>query len=293
MKVQNGWKILQETVREWSKDKVPQLGAALAYYAIFSIAPLILIAIALAGIVYGEEAARGEIMGQISDNVGPAVAEAIQAILAQGQNPATSGLATLVGLAVLFFGASGVFLQLQDSLNTIWKVEAKPGNGMWGVVRDRLLSFIVVLGTGFLLLASLFASAALETSNRYLAARNLPANALAWQLLSSLVSFVLITILIAFIYRVLPDVRIGWRYVWTGATITTLLLTLGRYLIALYLGRSGTASAFGAAGSLVVILVWVYYSAQILLFGAEFTRIHALNAGAEVEPKTNARWKTP
>lgn len=280
------------TFREWSKDKVPQLGAALAYYTIFSIAPLVLIAIALAGIVFGEEAARGEIMQQISATVGPSVAEAIQAILAQAQDKATSGMATLIGVAVLLFGASGVFIQLQDALNTIWKVEAKPEGGIWSLVRDRLLSFTVVLGTGFLLLVSLVASAALAALSKYFTPADLPGGAFAWQTLNNLLSFALVTVLFAFIYRVLPDVHVGWRHVWTGALIAALLFTVGKYVIGLYLGRSGTASAFGAAGSLVVILVWVYYSAQILLLGAEVTRSHALYQGAQIEPKANARWKT-
>lgn len=283
MNLKSAWGMLRQTYNEWSADKAPRLGAALAYYAIFSIAPLLVISVAVAGLVFGEQAARGEIENQIRDTIGPRAAEVIQDMLHRTYASGGSMTATVIGIALLFFGASGVFVELQESLDTVWKVRPKPDRGFWGVIRDRFLSFVIVLGTGFLLLASLVLSTALAALDRFWSW-----DVYVWQLVNSLVSFGFITVLFALIFKFLPDATVAWRDVWVGAALTALLFTVGKYLIGLYLGQSSTTSAFGAAGSLVVILIWVYYSAQILLFGAEFTRVYALRRGSDVQPTANA-----
>jgi membrane protein len=288
MKLAAAWEMLVETFQQWLADKVPQLGAALAYYAVFSMAPLVLIAIAIASRIFGEQAARGEIVHQIESIIGRPAAQALQDMLKHTHASGDSRLATLVGVGILFFAASGVFVQLQESLNIIWKVRPKSGRGIWGIVRDRFFSFAVVTGTGFLLLVFLIINAALSWIEEHLAPNALTSDTRVWQAVSNLIALVFITLLFALMYRILPDAHIGWRYVWIGAPITAVLFTAGKYLIGLYLGWSSTTSAFGAAGSLVVILVWVYYSSQVLLFGAEFTRVLAQRNGAEIIPKRNA-----
>jgi membrane protein len=266
-----------------------RMGAALAYYSVFSMAPLLLIAIGIAGLVFGEQAARGEMLEQIRDTVGDQAAAAIEGILARAGRGGGSGWATVVGLAVLFFGASGVFVELQDALNTIWKVMPRPGRTAWEMVRERLLSFSIILGTGFLLLVSLVLSAALEALGGVLKpVTALPGGAGIWQALNFALSFGVITLLFAMIYKILPDAEIAWRDVWVGAVSTALLFTAGKYLIGLYLGHSTLTSAFGAAGSVILVLSWVYYSSLILLFGAEFTRVHARHNGSPLRPSRNA-----
>jgi len=280
--------VIKSTVTEWINDKVPQMGAALAYYTVFSIAPFLVIVISVAGLIFGDEAARRAIADEITRTVGPEVAGAIDKLLANAATPQGYTIATVVGVIVLLFGASGVFVQLQDSLNTIWKVVPKPGRGFMGVVRDRILSLAAVLGTGFLLLVSLVFSAALSALTKHLATDSLPGGLQFWQVINDLVSLGFITLLFALIYKVLPDAKIAWRHVWTGAAITAVLFTIGKTLIGFYLGQSSTTSVFGAAGSLVIILVWVYYSAQIVLFGAEFTRVLSMKSGLRILPAENS-----
>jgi membrane protein len=282
------WQLLKQSFNEWYADKAPRLGAALAYYTIFSLAPLLLIAVALASMVFGDKAARGEIVGEIENTMGAPAATAIEEMLKRNYETGGSWPATITGLVLLFFGASGVFIELQDALNTIWKVAPRPGRGWLNMIRDRFVSFTVVLGTGFLLLVSLAVSAGLAALNRFLTPESVPGGTHLWQGLNALVSFGLITLLFAMIYKILPDVTVAWRDVWTGAAFTALLFTVGKHLIGLYLGQSSTASVFGAAGSLAIILVWVYYSSQILLFGAEFTRVYALRRGSHVVPTREA-----
>jgi membrane protein len=282
------WELLKETFGAWSDDKVPRMGAALAYYTVFSIAPLLIIVIGIASTVFGEQAARGELVGQIRQTVGEPAARAIEEMLKQTHNTSGGTLPTVLGFVVLLFGASGVFVELQDALNTIWKVEPKSGQGLLLLCRDRLLSFSVVLGTGFLMLVSLAVSAALAALGKFVTPVSLPGGVYFWQGVNVLVSFVFITVLFGLIFKLLPDTPIRWRDVRVGAVATALLFTAGKYLLGLYLGRSGTTSAFGAAGSLVVILLWVYYSSQILLLGAEFTCIYSRDRTRQVRPVDSA-----
>jgi membrane protein len=291
--LQSFYNVFKTTINDWINDKVQQMGAALAYYTVFSIAPFLVIVISVAGLLFGEQQARQAIAAEVERTVGHDVADAIGKLLDNAATPRGYTIATVVGVAVLLFGASGVFVQLQDSLNTIWKVVPKPGRGTFGVVRDRVLSFAVVLGTGFLLLVSLVFSAGLSALTERLASDSVPGGARFWEALNEVVSFVFITLLFALIYKVLPDAKIRWRHVWAGAAMTAVLFTIGKALIGYYIGRSGTATAFGAAGSLVVILVWVYYSSQIILFGAEFTRVLSTQSGLGVVPTENAMRAPP
>jgi membrane protein len=282
------WSLVKNTFTEWSEDKAPRLGAALAYYTIFSLAPLLIIAVGVAGLVFGEKAARGEIVRQLKQTVGETAASAIEELLKNTQSTGTSSWAAVFGFIILFFGATGLFVQLQDALNTIWKVAPKPGRPLLTLLRDRLFSFLLVLGTASLLLILLLVSAVLSALNRFMSPEMLPGGTYWWQVINGLVSFGFSTLLFAMIFKILPDVRMAWRDVWIGAAVTALLFTAGKYLLGLYLGRSSTTSAFGAAASLVVLLLWIYYSAQILLFGAEFTRAYANQFGSQVRPTENA-----
>ena len=281
------WGLVKAAVSEWTEDKVPRLGAALAFYSVLSLAPLLLIAIAIAGLVFGAEAAQGQLVGQIRSLVGTEGGRAIEAMLANAPKHGAGVVATVVGLATLLYGASGVFGQLQDALNTIWEVEPKPGRGLWGFVRDRFLSFTMVLGTGFLLLVSLVLSTALAAAGKYLGGF-LPDWAPALQALDLAVTFAVITLLFAMIFKYLPDVEIAWGDVWLGGVSTAALFLVGKFAIGLYLGRSGIGSAYGAAGSFVVLLVWINYSAQILFFGAEFTQVYAKRHGSRITPARGA-----
>jgi membrane protein len=282
------FRLLRTTVTEWSEDKAPRLGAALAYYTIFAIAPLLIIAIGIAGLVYGEEAAQGQVAREIQDTLGRPVAEAIQDLIQHTSRSGAGPIATVIGLGTLLFGAAGLFWQLQDALDTVWKVAPRPGRGILGIIRDRSLSFLMVLGIGLLLLASLVVTTALVALSKWVTLPELPGGISLWQALNGIVSVVFITLLFAMIYKVLPDAKIAWGDVWLGSALTAVLFTLGRQLIGWYLGYAGLASAFGAAGSVVVILIWVYYSSQIFLFGAEFTRVYAEFRGSPLEPTSNA-----
>jgi membrane protein len=279
--------LLRETFTEWNEDKASRLAAALAYYTIFSLAPLLIIAIAIAGAVFGEEAARGEIVTQIQGLVGRDGAKFIETAIEGASKPKAGTIASLISIAVLLFGASGLFAQLQDSLNTIWEVQPKPGRGLIGIVRDRFLSFTMVLGVGFLLLVSLILSAALAGLVNFVGSL-LPGIAGLLQFANFVLSFAVTTLLFALIYKVLPDVKIAWSDVWSGAIVTSLLFSIGRFLLGLYLGNSSFGSTYGAAGSVVIILVWVYYAAQILFFGAEFTQVYARRFGSRIVPAKNA-----
>jgi membrane protein len=278
--------LIKETYLRWSDDKVPRLGAALAYYTVFSIVPLLIIVIGIAGLVFGEEAAQTYIMAQVQSLVGPQSAEALEEMLKTANKPSYGYTATGIALVTLLVGASGVFAQLQDALNDIWKVEPKSGRGIVGLIKDRFLSFLAVLGTGFLLLVSLVVSAILSAAGKFVSGW-LPAPEAVLHVVNLVVSFAVITVLFAMMFKFLPDARIEWNDVWIGAALTSLLFTIGKFLISLYLGKADIGSAFGAAGSFVIVLVWVYYSSQLLLFGAEFTAVYADRFGSRILPSTS------
>ncbi|MEB0135962.1 YihY/virulence factor BrkB family protein [Actimicrobium sp. CCC2.4] len=275
MRLRDVGPLLKVTFTSWLDDYAPSMGAALAYYTMFSIAPLLLIVISLAGLVFGADAVRGEIAGQLSGMMGEAGARAIEGLLKSVSRPADNIPATLLGLVLLLIGATTVFGELQDALNRIWRAPPrKVRSGVLNVLRTRLLSFGMILGIGFLLMISLVLSAALSALSRWWG----PLFA-QWETLANLIDITLgvgmSTAVFALIYKLIPRVQIGWHDVLVGAVVTAVMFTLGKYLIGLYIGTSGVSSAFGAAGSLVVVLVWVYYSAQIFLLGAEFTWAYA------------------
>ena len=283
-------RLLAQTAAQWYEDKALELGAALAYYAVFSISPIILLSVAVASTVLGKGAAEGRIEQQIKNSVGPTVADAIQGTLADSYRRGSGTWATIVGIVILVFAAMGFFSQLQSALNRIWKVRPKPGRGYWGTLRDRFLSFVAVLGASLLLLASLLVSATLSALVHSLPHSALSARFHLWQTVTFCGFFVLLTLAMGLVLQGLPDVVIGWRDVWIGATASAAMFILGNYLISLYLRWSGTSAAYGTAGSFVVVLLWAYYSAQILLFGAEFTRVHVRSRGKPVRPTENAEW---
>lgn len=274
-----GWTLLKDIARLWVDDYVPSMGAALAFYTLFSMTPLLLIVVSVAGLAFGEDAARGEIAAQLHLLMDEKSASAVQDMLVSVREPAEGAAegaaATLLGVALLLIGATTVFGELQDALDRIWRVPAKQRASGWlGLLRSRLLSFGMILGIGFLLTVSLVVSALLATLGHW------------WEplfggwywaaaLSNAAIGFLMVTVMFALIYKVMPRARVQWADVWVGAVVTTLLFTLGKFLISLYIGRSGVTSAFGAAGSLVVVLLWVYYSAQIFLLGAEFTWVYA------------------
>jgi membrane protein len=279
--------LLKASAREWSNDKAPRLGASLSYYTIFSLAPVLLLVIAIAGLVVGGEAAEGRIVTELSGLLGADAAKAIQEMLRKSNDRDAGIVATVVGAVTLVVGATGVMIELQDALNVVWKVVTKPGRGLKGILRDRLLSFGIVLCLGFLLLVSLVLSAAVTYLDSVIGSF-IPGCVVVGYVLSYGVSLGIVAVLFAAIFKVLPDVKIAWRDVWIGALVTSALFHLGKLGISLYIGKASVASSFGAAGSLAVLLVWVYYSSQIVLFGAEFTRVFANEYGSRVVPDDNA-----
>jgi membrane protein len=279
--------LLKEAFTDWMEDKALRLSAALAYYSVFSIAPLLVIAIGIAGMVLGEEAVRGQLGDTLKGYVGPVAAEGVQEMVKNAAKPGQGIMATVIGFVTLLIGAGGVFGQLKDALNSIWEVKSMGGAGVTGFIRERLLSFGMVLVIGFLLLASLLATTAIAGLNHFLEARfALPS--FVWTMLNFVVSIGLATTLFALIYKVLPDAKVEWRSVWVGAGLTALLFELGKFGLSYYLGRESTASSFGAAGSIVLLLLWVYYASCILFFGAEFTQVYARAAGHAIAPVEGA-----
>jgi membrane protein len=275
------WPLLTETFSRWLEDRAPRLGAALAYYTVFSLAPLLIIVIAIAGLAFGEAAAEGRIVEQIQGVVGADGARVLQTMIANARRPAAGLRATLIGVAVLLVGASGLVTELQDALNLIWRAPARVGLGLLATIRDRAVSLALVVGIGFLMLVSLASSAGLAAAAKFFADM-LPGTvyvAYGLQALNFTLSIGVMTVLFASIYKFLPDVHVPWRDVWIGAAVTSILFTVGELLVALYLGMSSVGSPYGAAGSIVVLLVWVYYSAQILFLGAEFTQVYASRYG--------------
>jgi membrane protein len=288
MKFKPGRKLFKTIFTKWVNDEPFQSSAALSYYTLFSLAPLLIISIAVAGFVFGREAAQHQIVLTIQGLIGQESAQAIQAMIQNASNtPKTGILSTLFGGIVLLVGAGGVVGQLQTSLNTIWGVAAKSDSGLHDFIRKRFISFAMVLGIGFLLLVSLAVSAFISGFTQFIGGL-FGGTAIIAHLLDILISFAFITLLFAMIYRFLPDARIQWQDVWIGGALTSILFTIGKFLIGLYLGTSGVTSIYGAAGSLITVLLWVYYSALIFLLGAEFTQVYASTYGSGVVPTENA-----
>lgn len=281
------WDLLRETYEEWNQDQAPRLSAALAYYTLFALAPLLVIVTAIAGFVFGQEASSGQLFGQIRGMVGDDGAAAIQSMVASANKPAQGTFAAVTGTFFLLLGAAGLFGELQSTLNTIWGVRAKPQGGILNLIRQRFFSFSMVLGTGFLLLVSLVISSVLAAFSTYL--QNLvPGFDVIWQIVNFVISFIITSVLFMLMYKVIPDVEVAWRDVAVGAIVTALLFSIGRFAIAYYLGRGTYSSSFGTAASLVIVLVWIYLSAQILFFGAEFTQVYARMRGADIRPSEHA-----
>jgi len=283
--------LLKETFQEWREDNAVKLAAALAYYTTFSLAPLLVLVIAIAGLWGGREAAQNQTMAQVEDLLGAQGREFVQEMIENASRPSTGITATILGAVTLLFGALGVFNELQTSLNTIWEVKPRPAKNLAEALKrfiaGRFLSFTVVLGIGFLLLASLIVSAALSALGEYISSLGLLAD--VWlQVANFIISFLVITLLFAMIFKWLPEVKMAWKDVWLGAAVTSLLFSVGKLLIGLYLGQSEVGNTFGAAGSLAILLIWIYYSAQILFFGAEFTQVYANRYGSKVVPDEDA-----
>jgi membrane protein len=277
------WQVLKETGTAWDEDNVTRLAAALAYYTLLSIAPLIILAVAVTGLVFGQDAARQHIAGELSSVVGAGAATAIESIAENAKTPGSGVLGIAVGIVVLLFGASGVFGELQSALNTVWDVAPKPGRGIWGIIKDRFFSFTLVVGVAFMLLVSLVVSAALTWVGKVFE-QTLPGGAVVWQVLNFCISLGVVTALFALMFKTLPDVHIKWRDVWVGAAVTAALFTLGKFLLGIYLGSAGVSSAYGAAGSIIALVIWVYYSSQVMLVGAEFTEVYARRFGSRITP---------
>jgi membrane protein len=285
-KLKSLYQHIVQAISIWNDANASAMGAGIAFYTIFAIAPLFILVLALAGAIFGPEAAHRELFGQIKGLVGDNGATAIQSILTAADKPKTSFFATVLGFITLFIGAGSVFIQLQQSLNAIWKVRLK-ASGLQSFIRHRLLSFAALLGIGFLLLVSLIVSAALEAAGKWMGGM-IPAHEVIWHILDLVISLGIITLLFALMFKLLPDVLIAWRDVWLGSFVTALFFTAGKYLLGDYLGRGSLSSAYGAAGSFVVVLLWVYYSAQILLFGAASIHVYAKRHGSSIRPAGNA-----
>ena len=281
--------LLKQTGVEWVEDKAPQLGAALAYYTVFSLAPLIVVLLAIVGFLFRNDPAGtwNRLTEQMSYFLDQSAIDMIRGIAKQAAQPKKNVIATIIGIALALFGAAGVFGQLQDALNTIWNVKAKPGAGIWGFLRTRFLSFGMVGGVCFLLLVSLVIESLLKGFSQYVQSA-IPGGIVIALIVYWIFDLAVITLLFACLFKYLPDARVQWRDVWIGATLTALLFAIGKWALGLYLGSGSAASAYGAASSFVSLLLWVYYSSQILLFGAEFTQVYATQAGRGVVPDEHA-----
>ena len=285
------WPLIKGTTTAWVADYAPSMGAALSYYCVFSLAPLLLIVISVAGLVFGQEAVRGEVFMQLQGLLGSEASSAVEGLLASVSKPAEGVASTAIGVVLLLLGATSVFGELQDALDRIWRAPARDhAGGLWGLVRARLLSFGMILGVAFLLVVSLVFSAVVAALGKWWSGA-LGDWAVLAQLFDLVAGFVLTTTVFAMIYKIMPRVSVKWRDVWLGAVVTSVLFTAGRFLIGMYIGRSNLASGFGAAGSLIVVFVWVYYSAQIFLLGAEFTWIYARTFGSmrDLQPQLLAK----
>ena len=280
--------LLQAAAKEWNRDKCPQLGAALAYYTVFSLAPLVLVLLGVFGLIYGSnEQARQKILDQLRYLMDPSGVKVFQDIANSAAEPKAGILATAIGILIALFGASGIFGQLQDALNTIWAVKPKPRQGIWGFIRARFLSFAMVGGVCFLLLVSLTVENLLRGLHSYLQSI-VPGGHYVGLAIFYVFDLAIIVLVFAMLFRYLPDAKIAWRDVWTGAALTAILFVICKFLLGLYLGSGAAGSAYGAASSLITLLLWIFYSAQILLFGAEFTKVYANTYGSDIEPEEHA-----
>jgi membrane protein len=287
------WRLLRQTFKEWNEDKASRLAAALAYYTVFSLTPLITISLAIVGMVFGKNAARGELVSQIQGLVGRQSAQVIETAIANISQNSHPGITSLINIGVLLFAASGVFAELQGALNTIWEVAPKPGKELRLFIRQRLLAFLMVMAIGFLLLASLMLNTFLVAishlvTSSHLVINILPGGSVPWRLLNTVGSFIITTVLFGLIYKYLPQAKIAWSDIWIGALMTATLFSIGKFALGLYLCHNTFSSAFGAAGSLVFVVAWVFYSAQILFFGAEFTHVYARQYGSYIRPRKYA-----
>ena len=285
----NSFGLLKQTFSEWLEDKAPQLGAALAYYTVFSLAPLVLVLLAIVGLIFHNDpgGAWNKITEQMSYFLDKSAVDVVQNIAQKAAQPNKSVLATIIGVLLALFGASGVFGQLQDALNTVWGVKAKPGAGIWGFLRSRFLSFAMVGGVCFLLLVSLTLESLLKGFSHYVQSV-LPGGIVIALAIYWVFDLAVVILLFAVIFKFLPDAEIRWRDVWVGAGMTAIFFAIGKWALGLYLGSGSAASAYGAASSLITLLLWVYYSSQILLFGAEFTQVYANRAGRDIKPAEHA-----
>jgi membrane protein len=285
-KMKTAFQLLRDTLNEFNTDKAPRLAAALAYYTAFSIAPLVVVVIAIAGFVWNDqEVVREQLHDQVEQLAGADTADTVTELADNASNTGSGTIATIIGVVTLLLGAAGVFGQLQDALNTVWGVQPKP-QGILGMLRARFLSFTMVFGVGFLLLISLVISSVLSALGGWIGSIT-PLSETILQIINLIISLGVITLVFAAMYKILPDAEIEWRDVWVGAFVTALLFNVGKYLIGLYIGNSSTASAYGAAGSFVILLLWIYYSAMIFLFGAEFTQVWARTFGKQIQPSKN------
>ena len=280
-------RLFRTALKGFWADSVPRLGASLSYYTLFAIAPVLLVVIAIAGFVFGPDAVRGRLVGEIDGLIGTAGAEAVQTLLQGASEPKASRLATVIGGITFLITASGAFLELQHALNTIWRVKPSAGARIREFLLERARSFGIVLALGFLLVVSLAASAALSAVSGWVEGR-WPLHPAVWQGINMVLAVALVTVIFALVYRFLPDVELRWGDVWMGAFVTALLFNVGKYLIGLYLGTSAFASSYGAIGSVLVLLLWVYYTSQVVLLGAEFTRAYTRRSRRAVRPQSFA-----
>ena len=285
-------KLLQETFQGWQQDKASRLAAALAYYTVFSISPLLVIAIAIAGMFFGQDTAQEQTLQQLEVLIGSngtqPIIIALDNMLNNITQPEIRGNASLISIAVLLIGASGIFAQLQDAFNTIWQVEPHPGKGLLHFIRRRLLSFLMVLAIGILLILSLIFSTVVSALSTY-KVDFLPNWAIVWESIDSVFFLALMTFLFGLMFKYVPDIKIKWKDIWVGASITSVLFSFGKFLLGWYIQKGGLGSAYGAAGSLIVFLAWVYYSTQIILLGAEFTKVYTIMYGSKLRPKKHSR----
>lgn len=287
MKLKDIWSLIRRTFSQWREDKAPRLAAALSYYTSFSLAPILVIAISVAGAFYTRSAVQDLIVNQIGNLAGSEGERLIRSMLDATKNLGSGLVPTIFGVVVLIFAATGVFGQLQDALNTMWEVQPRPGRGVLSLIKDRFFSFTLVVGVGFLLLVSLVISAALSAFSSWTLGL-FPDFEVIIQILNQVISFLVIMVVFAFVFKYVPDAEIEWRDVWLGAAVTAALFMIGKFAIGLYIGNSNVAGTFGAASALVVILIWVYYSAQISFLGAEFTQVYANTYGSRVVPEKDA-----